>query len=327
MRSGTARVLQWLVGVALVALFFVFADTSELGRLSRVSWPWLLGVLLSTVGLVLSSAGRWRMIAVRLAGGGARSLAAYAYYFVVGRALGCVLPAEITDVGVRTIALTRSEKFSVAGAAYTVLVDRLFDLVVLVCLVVPALVHLSGHLSQGAALALAAGGIVGVPLLVGARHGAVTDGLTHLFVRGVRFLRFLPGVPGLAAPELRAGAALGTRGSGAVYGLSVAKGLMVVARFYCVARAVDVAMPVATAFLCVPLAQVAALVAVTPGGLGILEAGWYGILVWAGLGAEETVLLVVAWRLYTFASLVCLALGLRIAGAGGGRRGERVQRK
>ena len=52
--------------------------------------------------------------------------------------------------------------------------------------------------------------------------------------------------------------------------------------------------------------------AVTPGGLGILEAGWYGILVWAGLRAEETVLLVVGWRLYTLGSLLCLVVGLRL---------------
>ena len=71
--------------------------------------------------------------------------------------------------------------------------------------------------------------------------------------------------------------------------------------------------------LSVPLAQTAALAAVTPGGLGILEVGWYGVFVWAGLAARETVLLVVGWRLYSFGSLLVLALGLRLWESATGR--------
>lgn len=314
MSKGTARVLQWGVGLALVVLFLVLADTSELGRLVEVSWPWLMGVLLATAGLVLSAAARWRMIAIRVVGGGAVSLRQYVYYFLVGRVLGFVLPAEVTDVGVRTLALKRSESLSLAGAAYTVLLDRLFDFLVLVWLVIPGVFHLSGLLSQRAALTIGFAGIALVPWVVGRRHGAAVRGLTRLFARLLAWVRLLPWAREAAAPELREETTLGARASGAIYLLSVVKLAMVVARFYCVAGALSVAMPAPTAVLCVPLAQLAALVAVTPGGMGILEMGWYGILSWAGLSGDETVLLVFGWRLYSFISLLLLALGLRVGG-------------
>ncbi len=316
MSKWTTRVFQWLVALALVALLLFLGDRSQLRRLPDVSWPWLAGVVLASAGLVWSAAARWRTIAIHTVGGGSVSLTRYVYYFLLGRVLGLVLPAEATDVdvGFRALALKRSEKVSLAGAAYTVLLDRLFDFAVLIWLVVPALLHLGGRISEGAALAVALAGIALTPVVVGRRHGAAVDALARLYTRAIRLLGFLPWMRGTDVPEFRersGESGPGGRVSVSVYVLSVVKLVMVVARFYFVARALGVPVPLSTAFICVPLAQVAALVAVTPGGLGILEAGWYGILVWAGVAAEETVLLVVGWRLYTSASLLFLVLGLR----------------
>ena len=325
MTKRTSRVLQWLLAVALVALFLVLVDTSELRRLPQVSWPWLGGVLLASAGLVWSAAARWRNIAIVTVGGGSASLTRYLHAFLLGRVLGFLLPAEATDVGIRTLALRRSEKFSLAGAAYTVLLDRLLDLIVLLWLVVPALLHLGGWIGQSTALGIGLAGIVLTPVAVGRRHRAALRRLTRAYSRMVRLLRFLPGNLGAEIPEFeRQGAEVAREGRAffIIYVLSAVKLLMVVARFYFVARALDVPVSAATAFVCVPLAQAAALAAVTPGGLGILEAGWYGILRWAGLASQETVLLVIGWRLYTFGSLLCLVLGLRIWEAVADRRIE-----
>ena len=203
MTKRTARVLQWLVAVALVALLLVVGDTSQLRRLSQVSWPWLGGVLLASAGLVWSAAARWRRIAILTVGGGSASLTRYVYYFLLGRVLGFVLPAEATDVGVRTLALKRSERFSLAGAAYTVLLDRLLDVIVLLWLVIPALLHLGGWIGKGTALGIGLAGIVFTPVAVGRRYGSAVDGLTRAYARVVRSLRFLPWVHGIDIPEFQ----------------------------------------------------------------------------------------------------------------------------
>ena len=321
MTRNRVRVLQWAIGGLLVALFFVWVDTSELVRLGRPYVPGLAGVLLCSAGLVWSAALRWRMLAAGTAGGGRTPLARYMRHFLLGRVLGFVLPAEATDVGVRAVALRRSERLSLAGAAYTVIVDRLLDLVLILWLMVPALLHLAGTLDRGPAILMGVLGILGTPCLVGRRHGRVLAGLARLYARMVRLLRRVPGLGAVHVPELdgRSGA-LRNGVAVRVYALSVVKLAMVIARFYFVAMAVRVPVTPALALVAVPLAQAAALAAVTPGGLGILEAGWYGILVWAGVPSEETVLLVVGWRLYTLLSLVCLLVGLRLWEAMAGAR-------
>jgi uncharacterized membrane protein YbhN (UPF0104 family) len=323
MRRRTSRVLQWTVAVALVALFLFLGDTSQLGRLSGVSWPWLGLLLLATSGHVLSSGLRWRTIAISTLGRSDLPLSKFIHYFLLGRVLGFVLPAEAADVGVRTMALKRSRQFSLAGAAYTVLLDRLFDLVVLLCLVVPALLHLAGRLDEHVVLGAGLGAMVVLPLAVGRHHRAAIGWLARLYAGMVRGLRFLPWARELAVPELERGeeeTGFAGRTAATLYLLSVLKLVMIVLRLYFVAAALGVSVPLWMAFLCVPLAQVAALAAVTPGGLGILEAGWYGILVWAGIAPEETVLLVVGWRLYTFGSLLCLIPAVRVWEAVTGRR-------
>ncbi|MCK4546048.1 MAG: flippase-like domain-containing protein [Candidatus Eisenbacteria sp.] len=323
MSKGTARVLQWGVAVALVALFLVLGDTSQLGRLSDVSWPWLVLLLLATAGLVLSASVRWRTIAVETMGAGDVPLSRFIHYFLMGRVLGFVLPAEAADMGIRTVALRRSREMSLAGAAYTVLLDRLFDLVVLVCLVVPALFYLGGRLDERVALGIGFAVIAVLPAVVGRRYGGAIRFLERLYRGLIRGFRFLPWLRKAEVPELETGPerrGLGGKSAVSSYLLSVVKLVMVSLRLYFVAGALGVEVPLWMAFICVPLAQVAALVAVTPGGLGILEAGWYGILVWAGVAPEETVLLVVGWRLYTFASLLCLVLGMRIREAAVGPR-------
>jgi uncharacterized protein (TIRG00374 family) len=324
MGKKTARALQWGAGLVGVALFLVLVDTSQLGRLTSARWPGLVGILLATAGLVWSAAARWRLIAVRLAGGAGVPFHRYLNYFLLGRVLGFVFPAEATDVGVRTLALGRTGTFSLAGAAYTVLLDRLLDLVVLAWLVVPALLHLGGWLDRTTAITVGVAGIVITPLVVGRRYRAAFSGAARLCAWFLRLARFLPRVRRIHIPQPEEGTAnLDGRTALLVYALGVVKLGMVVARFGFTALALGVSVSPATALIAVPLAQVAALAAVTPGGLGILEAGWYGILVWAGVAREESVLLVVGWRLYTLASLICLLLGLRLWELGWGRRRAR----
>ncbi len=323
MTRRTARALQWLAAALLVALFLTLGDTSQLSRLSQVSWPWPVGVLLASAGLVWSAAYRWRMIAIRLVGGGSVSFTRFVHYFLLGRLLGFLLPAEATDVGIRTLALRRSGRLSLAGAAYSVLLDRLFDFVVLIWLVIPALLCLGGWIGRETALIIGPAGLVLTPLAVGKRHRAAVSGVARLYAGIVRSLGSLPWLGRMEIPEFQDVSledGLGGRDVAVVYGLSVLKMLMVVARFYFVSLTLKVPVSPSTAFICVPLAQVAALVAFTPGGLGILEAGWYGILVWAGMAPEETVLLVVGWRLYTLVSLLLLVLGLQVWEAATGRR-------
>jgi hypothetical protein len=69
-----------------------------------------------------------------------------------------------------------------------------------------------------------------------------------------------------------------------------------------------------------PLAQLTALVGITPGGLGVVEAGWWAGLAWVGVEGPVIGLFLLAQRTALIAFLGTLALATWPLARGGTRR-------
>jgi uncharacterized membrane protein YbhN (UPF0104 family) len=88
-------------------------------------------------------------------------------------------------------------------------------------------------------------------------------------------------------------------------GLSIVINSALATRFYFIARAAGLNLqplsyPWLTFAACFPLTQLSLVIAVTPGGLGIFDASWYGVLLLGGLTHQDALTFVVAQRAYIF---------------------------
>jgi uncharacterized membrane protein YbhN (UPF0104 family) len=92
------------------------------------------------------------------------------------------------------------------------------------------------------------------------------------------------------------------------YGITVLRYLLMAARFVAIAQAVGVAVPPLLVFVGIPVAQLGLLLAVTPGGLGMLEAGWLGVLLLAGLPRQDIATLLIGQRAAIFVFIFVLGL-------------------
>ena len=79
--------------------------------------------------------------------------------------------------------------------------------------------------------------------------------------------------------------------------LSVGRYLLLCVQYFGMGAGVGVTLPVVVVLSAAPVAQLAALVAITPGGLGFQEGGWAGALAWLGQGSTAISIFVIAVRL------------------------------
>jgi uncharacterized membrane protein YbhN (UPF0104 family) len=88
----------------------------------------------------------------------------------------------------------------------------------------------------------------------------------------------------------------GPRIAAKAYGMTVLRYALMAARFAAVSQAVGINVPPLLIFVGIPIAQLGLLLAVTPGALGAMEAGWLGVLLLAGLPRPEIATFLIAQR-------------------------------
>lgn len=304
------RTIQLLLGIACLGGFLVWFGPDTLATLLSVDLAFLIGAFGCTLAIVLCIGLRWSMLVQAVSASSPRLLES-CRYFLLNRVIGFVVPKDLSDVAGRVFLLTTRHGVPPSEAAVSVFLDRLFDLALALTLLGPALLFLSGVVSlQGFALSLlvlllTAGAtlfLAGEPLV------SIVFGLYRSF--RTQAGRVVPGfktAPGLVAPEQLSGRVLVK-----ALGFSALKFCATTLRFIGYARAVSLTAPPAVFVAGTPITQLSFLLAFTPGGLGLLEATWYGVLTHADFAGPDVVRFLLVQRVGTMVLVGVLALVLEI---------------
>jgi uncharacterized membrane protein YbhN (UPF0104 family) len=270
----------------------------------------LIGAFGCTLAIVLCIGLRWSMFVQAVSVSSPRVLES-CRYFLWNRVIGFVVPKDLSDVGGRVLLLTTRHGVSPSEAAVSVLLDRLFDLALALILLGPALLFLSGVVSLqgfviGLVVLLLTGGaalfLVGEPLV------STIFGLYRSFrTQAGRVIPRFKIIPDLVPPERLSGGMLVK-----AWGFSTLKFCATTLRFIWYARAVSVTASPAVFVAGTPITQLSFLLAFTPGGLGILEATWYGILTHADFASPDIVRFLLVQRVGTMVLVGALALVFEI---------------
>jgi len=259
------------------------------------------------------SANRLRLIARAVAG---RELAPWQRFYhlnMTARALGLVVPRGLSTVAGKSVAI-HALGVSLKRSIWIVLTDSFFDLSLLGALVLPALWFLKGGVAPLGFIALALGTILA---LAGGLWWATATGRLRSLARGLRHIPWLASALHLDR-EVTADLLLPHSTTLQALGLSVLLNSALVACFYYTARAIGLPYPWHLFAASFPATQLSLVLAVTPGGLGLIDAGWYGLLLLGGVPRQEALTFVIAQRAYVFvfvlvwagiSTLLSLALG------------------
>jgi uncharacterized protein (TIRG00374 family) len=308
-RWSARRHLLWLVAAVLMGVF-IYWGRNDLERIRNLDAVMVVACFGCTAGIALTSAMKWKISLDCIGEAGGVRFRSLFYYFMMGRAVGLVMPMDVSDFGVRTMSLKLGHSVSVAKASYSVYLDRTFDVVIAGLFLVPSILFVVGAIGPSLGLPIfavifAAG--LACFIFWGRQTMAFLRFLFRLMFKAVcaipwvgRRVEFETESRVLAEVELKSIAP-------ALYALSGLKFGFTAMRFVVIAAAMGMSLRAVDIVMFVPAAQFAALIALTPGGLGIADWSWSGLLYKIGAEKAEIVPYLVSLRLVISLSIVALA--------------------
>jgi uncharacterized protein (TIRG00374 family) len=302
------RILSWLInlfGVLAFALILYQGGIGTWQQIAQSDWRYLLAAFAVTLLWNLVATYRWSLIANRLMG---REICAFRYFFtyhMIGMLMGQIVPITVGMLGGRPAALSLSQEVPLKRSALAVFLDKLFDLILAVLLVVPVALYLVGWISRTVAFvsigAVVASGVVlmiwqydhGIRL-VGRLGARLAQPLARVPVLGPRLAGRLP----RQIERLSTETLLPNQAALLAYLLTLVMYALLGARLFFFAQALQLDIPWHLMFMGVAVAQLALVFAITPGSLGFLEGGWWAVFSLAGITTEQFLTFVIGRRAF-----------------------------
>lgn len=286
--------LMALLGAAVFALCLWITDLPSPSLLWNID-PWWLAVgILAQGGLAVMMPYRW-IVMSRGAGIDIPYLPACRLTAYMSLA-GAVIPQSVADLGGRGLWASRRTGSGLLDSCNVVLCDRLLD-VYAIGLFLPTGVAWAYRLAPPWGCMT---GAAGMALLGFAVLYLMKGRFFLLFDLGFRCVRRVCDL----IPPLRgrfnwhvSPITLDNRTLVGVYVISMLKFGLITLGTLAYFKAVHIDVPVALVFFALPITQFVFIFAMTPGGLGIFELGWVGVLTLNGLPDADIGLFLVSQRL------------------------------
>ena len=319
-RQKRNRILSWainLAGILAFGLILWLGGIEAWQQIVQGDWRYVLAALGVTLLWNVVAAYRWSLIANRVVG---TKICAFRYFFtyqMIGMFTGQVVPITIGMLGARPVALSLSQQVSLGRSALSVFLDKLFDLVLALLLVIPVALFLVGWIERPLALGVMGGVVIIAALLIGWQYEQAirlfgqlgtrfAKPLARVPVIGRRLVRRLPGQLERLSSEafVDNGVAL------QAFLLTLVMYGLLSARLFFIAQALRLDIPWYLLAMGIAVTQLALVFSVTPGSLGFLEGGWAAVLGLAGLSLDQFTTFVIGRRAFV---LVFTLIGTLLA--------------
>ncbi len=304
-RAIAKGALQLVLGIGLFVgvIYWVAPPWQEIEGRIHVRPHWLLVSLAGSAVANFVTAARWKLLS-EMMGSSRLPYGIYFHYLALTRVIGQVLPTVLVDVFGRGAALKAAGSDSRLGQLIApVVLERLLDLLLPLALLAWALaVHwqvLPAWLDPWASVGLLVAAFVGlmIPLL----HPLVRLALwAYGWLRRLRrHDRTLPLPP---TPTVTTGT------SARIVAFGVLRYASIQFQYWGAGAGLGVSLPALVIVMATPLAQLAGLVGITPGGLGMQEGGWFAALEQLGQDPASIVVFMAGTRLMMSVNFGVLAL-------------------
>ncbi|MDA3916250.1 MAG: lysylphosphatidylglycerol synthase transmembrane domain-containing protein [Deltaproteobacteria bacterium] len=290
------RSLSLIIGLLLFFSFIYFSGWDRIRQLGQLKLLPLVLIFIFTFGITSCVSFRWGGLVNAI---GERRVAKwheYYHYFIVSRVLGFVLPKDVTDFFGRTGLINRLHSLSIGRSGVSVILDRFFDLLSVLIFFCASLPYWLGFVDLGQGIALMVGLSLIIYLDILFFYRSFFKVLLWMAAIGIKFINQMPILKKISFnPEVFY--LLDRKIISISLLLSALKFCLTALRFIFIASALQISIPVSLIVLGTPLGQLTYIIAITPGGLGIFEAGWFGILLAGGIDSGPALLFVVGQRI------------------------------
>jgi len=317
------RALRWalsVLGILVFAAILYYGGVEALTVVARANFLYLLYAFVFSASADVLTSLRWGAIVNALEDKVVQSRLSYLYFVMLGKMSSIFVSQYVGDYGARPLALKASSGTALGKGFYSVLLDRLFDLILSVLFVGPAVLCFLKLIPPHS--------VVPVSVVVAAVYWAASaknyrlltaclGGIVYVIERK-KVWRPVPANLTAKLVEVLLGAKqgledIGPRGILWANLLTFGRYVAMALRAYFISAALNLALPFWVVFLGVGIVRFTLLFAVAPGRLGALEVGWYGLLALAGVESSIVIPFLIGLRVYGFLFNAVLSLGTHVA--------------
>jgi uncharacterized protein (TIRG00374 family) len=276
-----------------------------------------LGAVTTVILTTFVVTTRWRSLHLAIGPQDTLRWIDFYYGYMWGRIVALFLPQGVGEIAGRSIWGRTLVSRPGGRFVYSSTLDVLFDLLLVFALLPSAILYVTG---QAWFLVAALASILALFLLSTVAFSHAADLVAHLGTWLERRLSDWEPERSLARTiqksALHIAASFGWlkriswQTATAAVLLTITKYSLLVGRSWFAALAIGLRVPVELLFYSTVLIQITQIVPLTPGGWGVTELGWYGVLRLAGVNRSESAAFAIAQRVY-----IVLALLLGLGGA------------
>lgn len=305
-------VCQWLLALFLLAIGIYYWGLSDVLKVSVVHWPAVGLVFFFTACFTFIHNVRWMKVLTVLSPRSLRREMDFLQFYqwlLNSYAVGLFVPSDVSLVGVRTFFMKQYKDVKTSTALLSVLLDRLFDVIALIVVIVSAfLLFISNNKIEMLVVPIAMVGLLFLFIIW--KNDEVFTLLIKIYFRSINLVLRIPILRKWKKYEVIEAFQHTPLKRNTVCGLmawSFLKYIFIAFRFYSIGLVFGVTFTLFDAFFAASLVQLTGFINITPGGLGVMELGSYGALKVIGASHPEAVVFVVGQRVLVSCIIVGLA--------------------
>lgn len=307
-------ILSVLAGIGIFLLFFHISGlhiNDIIETLRHVRLEWVLACAASTLLHFYLSALKWQITLRETA---ATPDEVYSGFFCLtvtglGAALGQFLPLTISTVLTRSIGTKLQQNGTMTRSAASTVYEQGMDLFVALVVGLVSIPAIANWISFQEWLLLSSIALTLTGIL-----------LVYFLHTGLRIIlslmKLLPSTlwlvqwSTLKIEAVQASGTFAARLTVQLYLLSIVRYINIVVGLLCIIQAVQMPIAASLAFYTMPLVQLASILSITPGNLGIAEWTLTGILVGGGVASGVAAEFSVLFRIILFCVVISLNVGI-----------------
>lgn len=297
-----------VVGVVIFSLIFFTVDIRQFfDLLLNMQLLYLLPLFVTSIVHLYLTATKWRIVALRL---GSKPPRDFPYFRIVvmGALASIVFPTSVASLGIRGASLSHSNNYGYGKGFFSVLYDYVFDFGIYLVFFLPWLGVALGFFGNNGLLVLSVPCLLLYFLLFGLLFRFVFPLMGKVFTIIPKFKE----LGSLTRVEENRESLFDLKTSLTLCLLSSVRFLVMVLRAWFVVLALNLDLDWSMVLFSMPVGQLSGIVALTPGGLGIVEWGWIGGLKLLGTATEVAGPLTLAHRILAALSIMVLAIPVLI---------------
>lgn len=301
MKSRIKLVIQ-IISLLGFAFIVIWGGPSAWQQVALGDFKFMLIAFFALGVATMISALRLQLISRSISGQTLAPLTRFYSLNMFVRVIGLVIPRSLSTIGGKSIALSNIG-IPIRNAVWFVLIDNAFDLALLGVLIGPALYHLR---KPDATWAYVAMSIFVILVLAGVIWSMISSGKIRSVI--IRMIK-IPWIASSLHLEVNGLDDILLSRTEALRALSlsvVLNGLLALS-FYYIAQAIGLNYSWLLFLACFPITQLSMILAVTPGGIGLYDAGWYSVLLLAGIPNQQALPFVIAQRAFIFLYVIMWA--------------------